>query len=223
MSGRSGGTPRGKVTLPETIAGYPEFSPQEIKKEPNPFTDPDWRMLSYAWSGFALRILLVLGGLFSVYQYMQAREERRVERTLQLVEVWERPDYQNAQRALRRRLEALDAVHAASLGSSPSRAATEIYDVQLGLKALSEDVGGMTATEFREHFERLVYFLNRVAFCVEERLCSRTVADAYFLDYSRSFWRYFSEYVVQRREDGAAGYARPVESYLAITRPEPAK
>ena len=44
--------------LPETVAGYPEFSPQEVKKEPNPFTDPDWRMLAYAWSGFALRILI---------------------------------------------------------------------------------------------------------------------------------------------------------------------
>ena len=38
-------------TLPETTEGFPWPSSHEIKKESNPFTDRDWRMLIYAWSG----------------------------------------------------------------------------------------------------------------------------------------------------------------------------
>lgn len=221
MSAREAGATKGRAKLPETVTGFPEFSPQEIKKEANPFTDPDWRMLTYAWSGFLLRILLVLGGIFSVYQYIQAREERRVERTLQLVEVWERPDYQTAQRALRRRLAALNDKHSASLGTNPSRTHAEIYYNRLGLEALAESGDDMAAADFRENFDRIVYFLNRVAFCVEENLCSRSVADAYFLDYAQSFWDYFADFVAQQRQNGAHGYARPIESYLALARPRP--
>lgn len=211
---------RKPVKLPETVTGFPEFSPQEVKKEPNPFTDPDWRMLTYAWSGFALRVLLVLGGVFSVYQYLQAREEKRVERTLQLVEVWERPDYQTAQRALRRRLAALNEQHASLLGANPSRTEYDIYRNRIGIEAMKETGGDMPLAEFREQFDRIVYFLNRVAFCVEEGLCSRTVADAYFLDYARSVWDYFSDYAAQQRRAGSTSFARPIEAYVAPRRGE---
>lgn len=214
----AGEAPRKPVKLPETVSGFPEFSPQEVKKEPNPFTDPDWRMLTYAWSGFALRVLLVLGGVFSVYQYLQAREEKRVERTLQLVEVWERSDYQAAQRALRRRLAALNEQHAALLGANPSRSENEIYRNRIGIEAMKESGGDMPLAEFRDQFDRIVYFLNRVAFCVEEGLCSRTVADAYFVDYARSFWDYFADYAAQQRRAGSANFARPIEVYVVRRR-----
>lgn len=212
--------PRKPVKLPETVSGFPEFSPQEVKKEPNPFTDSDWRMVTYAWSGFALRILLVLGGVFSVYQYLQAREEKRVERTLQLVEVWERQDYQTAQRALRRRLAALNERHASLLGANPSRTEFDIYRDRLGIEAMQETGGDMPLADFREQFDRIVYFLNRVSFCVEEGLCSRAVADAYFLDYARSFWDYFSDFAVQQRRAGSASFARPIETYVTARRPD---
>jgi hypothetical protein len=78
-------------------------------------------MLSYAWSGYVLRVLLVLGTVFSVVQYLQAREEKRVERTLELVELWDRPEYQDAQRVLKRRLAELNARFSADLGRSATR------------------------------------------------------------------------------------------------------
>lgn len=210
MSDRTQNAPK----LPETVTGFPEFSPQEIKEEPNPFRDPDWRMLVYAWSGFALRILLVLGGVFSAFQYLQAREEKRVERTLQLVEVWERPDYQTAQRALRRRLTDLNERHSGLLGPNPSRTEYDIYRNRIGIEAMQEAGGDLPLVDFREQFDRVVYFLNRVSFCVEEGLCSRTVADAYFLDYARSFWSYFSDFAAQQRRAGSMNFARPIEAYV---------
>ena len=68
---------------------------------------------------------------------------------------------------------------------------------------------------FQEQFDRLVYFLNRVSFCVDGHLCDREIADAYFQDYANSFWRYFRGYVEKQRKGGAATYAAAIEKYVA--------
>jgi hypothetical protein len=52
-------------TLPETTEGFPWPSSHEIKKESNPFTDRDWRMLAYAWSGLAVRLAIIFTLAFS--------------------------------------------------------------------------------------------------------------------------------------------------------------
>lgn len=63
-----------KTALVETAEGHPWVSNQEIKKESNPFTERDPRMLMYAWFGLAVRVLVVFGGIFSVVQFLAARE-----------------------------------------------------------------------------------------------------------------------------------------------------
>lgn len=204
--------------LAETVTGFPEVSPHEIKKEGNPFTDPDWRMLGYAWSGFALRVLLVVATLFSGYQYLQSREEGRIARTLQLVEVWERPEYQGAQRALKRRLADLNQKYSKDIGANPSATELAVYQDRVGMEAMRETGGAMPLAEFRDEFDRIVYFLNRLSFCVDGRLCSKTVADAYFLDFARSFWDYFGGFARQERRRGSPNFAKPIEAYVSADR-----
>ena len=97
-----------KVSLPETTEGMPWQSNHEIKKESNPFTDRDWRMWIYAWSGLLVRLAIILGGMFSVYQYLEISEEKRLTKTFELLAEWEKPDYQTAQIALRERLVGLN-------------------------------------------------------------------------------------------------------------------
>ena len=121
MSGAAATPPRRIEPLPETSEAHPEVSAQEIKPESNPFTSQDWRMLGYAWMGFLVRLLVVAGGLFSAYQYLENKQEKRVERTLQLVEAWERGDYQDAQHAIAERLDALNAKYADLLGGKVSQ------------------------------------------------------------------------------------------------------
>lgn len=202
------------VKLPETGEALPWQSSHDIKKESNPFTDRDWRMLAYAWSGFLLRIVLVLGACFSVYQFLAAREEKRVERTLQLVELWEQDGYQQAQKALKTRLAALNAQYAALLGENlTQRERALIYD-RIGQQALTEKGGALPVAEFQDHFDKIVYFLNRMSFCIEGDLCSRKVADAYFRDFAVSFWAYFSGYIERQRKAGSSTYALPIETYV---------
>lgn len=200
--------------LAERTEAFPEVEDVE-KREANPFTDGDWRMLSYAWSGFALRILLVLGTVFSVVQYLQAREEKRVERTLELVELWDRPEYQDAQRALKRRLTELNTRFAGDLGRSATPKELAIFQERIGIEAMKAEGGAMPPEAFREAFDRIVYFLNRVSFCVDGGLCSQDVAEAYFRDYAQSFWSYFAGFVRQERRRGSPNFARPLEDYVA--------
>jgi hypothetical protein len=204
----------GRDELPETVSGFPDKPLDDASRESNPFTDPDWRMLGYAWSGFALRILLIAGGLFTVLQYWQARDETRIARTLELIELWDRPEYQTAQRALNTRIEALNRQYGSLIGADPTTEELRIYRERIGLEAMTESGGTMPVEEFREQFDRIVYFLNRLAFCVEGNLCKRSIADDYFGDFARSFWNYFAAHVERQRAAGAPAYAVPIEQFV---------
>jgi uncharacterized protein YdhG (YjbR/CyaY superfamily) len=215
----AGGVPptKKKVPLPETTEGLPWPSNHEIKKESNPFTERDWRMWLYAWSGLLVRFTIILGAIFTVYQFLATREQARVQRTLELVELWEKAEYQDAQRALKQRLSALNEEYASLLGTNPSEKELSVYYDRIGVEALTESGGAMPLAEFSEQFDRIVYFLNRVSFCVEGAICSEQIADAYFRDYAASFWQYFAGYITRQRKAGASSYAKPIENYL--TRP----
>lgn len=214
MSETAGKAPRKIKQLPETLDARPEVSAQEIKPEANPFTSADWRMLAYAWMGLVVRAFLIAGGIFTVVQFLDAKEEKRVERTLQLIELWEREEYQQAQRALSERLDALNARHAGLLGSSPSAAERAVYLDQVGMEAMTPDGGALPLPEFRAAFDRILYFLNRMAFCVEGNLCSRSMVDEYFGDFASSFWGYFGGFIEQQRREGSSRLAEPLETYL---------
>ncbi|MBD0413598.1 DUF4760 domain-containing protein [Oryzicola mucosus] len=213
----AGIAPKPKTVLPETGEGLPWQSPQEIKKESNPFTDRDWRMLVYAWSGLALRLVLIFGAAFTVYQFLNGRDEKRVERTLDLVTLWEQPDYQQAQKAVRQRLDALDAANRQFLPAGATPAEQLVYFQRIGSQAMTEQGGAMPLTDFRDQFDRIVYFLNRVSTCVSGDLCSKEVADTYFKDYAQSFWNSFSGFIKAERRNGAPNFARAIESYAQGT------
>lgn len=212
----AGGVPpaKKKTQLPETTEGLPWPSNHEIKKESNPFTERDWRMWLYAWSGLLVRFTIVLGAVFTVYQFLAAREQGRVQRSLELVELWEKTEYQNAQSAVKQRLSALNEKYASLLGANPSDKELAVYYDRIGIEAMTASGGTMPLAEFNDQFDRVVYFLNRVSFCVEGAICSQRIADAYFREYAESFWQYFSGYITKQRKAGANSYARPIEEYV---------
>ena len=181
-------------------------------------------MLVYAWSGLAVRIVLVAGAVFSVYQFLLAREETRVQRALEMVQLWEQPEYQAAQRAVKKRVAALNASYANLLGDRPTSNDRSFLMKRIGLEAMTEKGGTQPTEEFQEEFDRIVYFLNRISFCVEGGLCSREVIDAYFLDYATSFWDYFAGYADRQRDTVSPTYAQPIEAYvLGEAKPETAE
>lgn len=202
-----------KVKLPETTEGYPWPSNHEIKKEANPFNERDWRMWIYAWAGMLVRFVIVFGAIFTVVQFLAGREEKRVERSLELVEMWEEPTYLEARKALDARLIALLTAKKDLLGDRPTPEERKFFMERIGLDAMTAAGGTMPMEEFQEQFNRIVYFLNRLGFCVEGDLCSTTVADAYFRDFAVSFWEYFAGYIAKMRLNKPT-YAEPIEKYV---------
>ncbi len=212
--------PQPKAVLPETADAMPWPSTQEIKKESNPFTDRDWRMFTYAWTGLAVRVIVILGGLFTVYQYLETSEEKRINKTFELLEIWERPEYQEANLAVRQRISDINARYASLLGKEPTTTELAVYMERVGMEAMTDDGGTMPLPEFKKHFDALTFFLTRVATCVQAKQCSRQVTDDYFRDISVSFWSYFSRYVRQIRAAGSTTFAVPIEEYVTGRRPD---
>lgn len=214
--------PAKKAQLPETTEGMPWPSSHEIKKESNPFTDRDWRMWLYAWSGLVVRFAIILGAIFSIYQYMANAEERRMTRTFELLAEWEKPEYQESQVALRKRLSELNAQYASLLQANPSPTELGVYMDRIGLAAMSDKGGSMPLPEFKVHFDRIVSFLNRVATCVQGGQCSETVTNDYFRDFAVSFWNYFEKYTRQMRAAGSTTFSMSLEEFVTGERPETA-
>lgn len=176
--------------------------------------EADTRSFLHGWVDLFLRVALLFGALFSAYQYMVAREETRISRTLDLVETWERDEYQTAQRALRDRLAALNAKYGELVTDKSTEKEIAVYQSRLGLEALAEGGGTMALGEFNGHFDRLVYFFNRLSACVNGNLCSRPVADDFFRDFAVSFWRYFSAHFEAERKRGQPTYGVAIETYV---------
>jgi hypothetical protein len=202
-----------------SVEPFTEPSPQEIKKESNPFTDSDWRMWTYAWSGFLLRLMLVFGASFSIYQYLVQREEKRVERSFALIELWERPEYQDAQKALRERLGQVHDRLKGQLSATPTQAQLEFYYRKVGTEAMTAADGAAPLGDVQASFDRVLYFLNRVSSCTTTNLCSKSVSDEYFRDYAQTFWGYFSGYIRSQRRAGSTTLAESLETYLKVDAP----
>jgi hypothetical protein len=178
----------------------------------NLFVGGDWRVSANAWAGFGLRVLLIAGSVFTVYQYLMQRQEIRVERALQLVELWDQDKYQEAQKAVKTRLAGLLEENPNPFGSNPSQKDLAFYYARIGEQALNPSDGA--SADFQEQFDRLVYFLNRVSFCVDRNICDRDIAENYFADYANSFWRYFRGYAEKRRKQGEPSYAAAIEKFV---------
>jgi hypothetical protein len=206
--------PAVKEALPETTEGFPWASSHDVKKDSNPFTDRDWRMFIYAWSGMLVRFAVIFTLMFSVYQFLANQEQKRVEQTMSLVELWETKDYQQAQRALKDRLTALNAKYDNLLSATPSPSEEQVFRQRIGIQAMTAAGGDMPLADFTDNFDRIVYFLNRLSFCVDGNLCSRKVTDAYFRDYAVSFWSYFAGYVDKQRKAGSPSFAVAIEKYV---------
>jgi hypothetical protein len=189
--------------------------PKPPPKKETPFTDSDWRIRVDAWAGLFVRIGLVVGAIFSVYQYLAQREEQRVAQTMHLVELWDQGDYQQAQQSLKARLTGLNEKYSNLLGQNPSQKEQAVYRQRIGIQAMAAEGGSKPLDAFTADFDKIVYFLNRLAFCVDGGLCSRKMADAYFRDYATSFWSYFAGYIEKQRKAGAPTYALAIEKYVS--------
>lgn len=91
----------------------------------------------------AVRFAIIFTLMFSVYQFLANQEQKRVEQTMSLVELWENKDYQQAQRALKDRLTALNAKYDNLLSANPSPTEEQVFRTRIGIEAMTATGGDM--------------------------------------------------------------------------------
>lgn len=145
--------------------------------------------------GLIAAILLAIIVMILAARYVANPPREMAKESMALVELWETPDYQAAQAAVRERLARLNQQYAGLLSGTPTEQEKTIFISQVGRAAMREDGGTMPLPEFKQKFDLLVRFFNRVSLCAETSICDSATIDAYFGDFLRSFYTYFGKYL----------------------------
>lgn len=157
---------------------------------------------------FVVRVGFLGGLLFTGYQYIDSLRRERVERSFELVDLWESERIQGAQRTLESKLSKLQSETTKVFGAKPTA-----EDLKFAEKVIGDAVFEQTKTddELRNDFSTMLYFLNRVSYCATEGLCEASVVNDFFEDYAKQFWNYFGE-TFARGVDGT----HPIKKYLDL-------
>lgn len=148
-----------------------------------------------------VKVGAIFATLFAIFQYLAAREDRRVERSLGYVSRFS--DHGSA-------------IGMARLQVSAALWANETQLLRLKdvLQRLPEDEGialrarfieklmqgGGDAAPIRVALDPIVSFFDELQVCIDTNLCDGQAADAFFQDYVITFWDNFGAAILDRRD-----------------------
>jgi hypothetical protein len=144
----------------------------------------------------------IAGVMFAGWQYLEARQETRVARTLTYIERFEQGDAAAARQringVLREYLPQFEAIESIS---AEDRDAMILSIVEGGGPQLEQDI------------DLIADFFLGMSICVQERLCERGVAERYFgASDTTNIWLNFAPYFHYRRANNP-DYARALEYF----------
>ena len=144
----------------------------------------------------ATKVLVILGGGFTAYQYHQSLVTARVERTFEYVEAVSRGKEAKARLAITAELLArqdqLRALREKKLSPKDAR------QVHAGLvRMLVQDSRGGRGLELE--LDSLVNLFQEVEICIDRSLCDAGVAQAFLGETGRSLWDNFEPYFIEQR------------------------
>jgi|GEM_PF-958756 len=189
----------------------------DTEQSDGPRSSPPSGRLSqwFEWSnkaaGLLARLVFVGAVAITAFEYFEATQRERTERTFALVELWDSERVQSAHNAIQQARLSIERENRAvldALGDPDDRGALEriVADGVVG-----SAYGADPDIELRASLETLLYFLNRVAHCVAAELCEPEIADVFFLEYASSFWALFGEGLAHERPQSVA----PLREHLA--------
>lgn len=169
--------------------------------------------LPYSLSGW-IDIVAKVGAIavvgFGVYQYLDSKQVQRIDRTQKLMEEYSsdglQADRRKIERTLRAHLPAIERLRALPLSDRAAAAANS--DIVLFLVRESNAGSGLSA-----EIDSVFAFFDRVVTCVENELCEKEVAKAYFLNEDKWLFHDFQPYVEERRKNNP-GFANAAERML---------
>jgi hypothetical protein len=155
---------------------------------------------------------LLIGGLFSGWQYLEAKQTQRVERTFNFAGTLNQGDAAKAREAisaeLRGQLPELSRIRAIPM---PPEVADEVHaKIARGLMSMSR--GGR---ELGAELDLLLGQFEQIQVCVEKHLCDGDTARAFLGAYAHTLWTNFLPYINDQRQQTIPGYGAGLERFVA--------
>lgn len=149
---------------------------------------------------------LILGGLFAAWQYWEAKLDAQIARTIAYVDRFESGSVGQARGEIREEL-------LPYMSQFREVTAAGISDQDRDELVLS--IAEANDSRIARNLDHVVDFFQGLNICVEEGLCDRRVAMAYFqTSDARDLWTNFEPYVRLRRENNPL-YGREFERYAS--------
>ena len=153
------------------------------------------------WLDLFVKSAAVFAGAFAIYQYLDAREDLRVARTLEYVERFNNPGTSvGSARAditrtlwanepqIRRLRDILRALPEEDRAALRYRFTRKILD------------GGPDSEGAQPAVHAIVQFFDALHICIRSELCDKDSAHAFFGHYAETFWSNFGAAVIENRE-----------------------
>lgn len=151
---------------------------------------------------------VIAGSIFAAWQYWEAKELRRIERTTHYLERYESGRIAEAREriegGLRPHLGSFEEVSAGGL--SPQARESVVL-------AVLEETPAIPAA-----IDNVADYFNGLETCVRAKLCDRATAERYFRETDIGIWQNFDPYIAQRRRNNP-DYGGALEHYSLLRQP----
>lgn len=153
------------------------------------------------WLELAVKVGAIFAGAFAIVQYLDSRQDTRVEKTLSYV-----ADFSDASTPVGQARDRIREVlwsnekqlsvlqHA--INTLPPAQATSLR--QRFVQGLIEGPDGVSG--LREPLDDVIVFFDTLLICTEHGLCDLRSAEAFFSEYAAEFRRNFEQFISDRRQ-----------------------
>lgn len=154
----------------------------------------------------------IIGIVWGYVQFQKRQEAGRTQQSFALVEMWEKRElserFNDLQRALETRYRELPADQLSALDDMDVK--TRILAVgNIGLDVIQS---ANNRSELESSIAELNYFFTRMEICIETKICSESVSQAFFGDTVSSLWANLNGYVTDKRSNYQPNYGVKLEA-----------
>lgn len=144
----------------------------------------------------ATKVLVILGGVFTAWQYLEAKQTARIERTFEYVELLSRGEAAPARQAITAELLARQEQLGPILHGTFAPAEAQVLHARLAHFLVHQSRGGRgLALEL----DTLANLFQEITICVARKLCESEVAHAFLDETARNYWSNFKPYFLEQR------------------------
>ena len=168
---------------------------------------PSWQKALFEWTDFALKAILIIGGVVAIYQYFDVKQDNRVKQTMEQLQRFNNNPLLDARLTLTKTWTPYQSTFQRL---NQQTIANEQDQMQI--------LGKIVIPVIQQHdlFDEiilLVDFFDNLHICIQHHLCDQQVAEAFFSGYARSFYRLHQPWIMVQRQ-AVPSFACHLEAFI---------